>query len=118
MTKDGWGTAWPDIQKDNLMGLSQAEALKVWPSHGPGVGWPDTSKLKKQGSNLVDSEGLLYFQCHGCEALHDPETKSFKTLHDTAHQQGWKIKWNASGQGYKIYCVKCRDSIECGEEAA
>jgi hypothetical protein len=71
--------------------------------------------LKKQGSNLVDSEGLLYFQCHGCEAIHDPETKSFATLHDTAHRQGWKIKWNATGQGYKIYCVKCKDNIECGE---
>lgn len=64
-------------------------------------------ELKGQGSNLVDQDQNLYFQCSDCQQLFDPVTKSFKTLHDKAHAAGWKIKWNVDGMGYKIRCKDC-----------
>lgn len=63
--------------------------------------------LRKQGSNLVDDNQFLYFQCEGCATLFDPETKSFAQLQDKAHKANWKIKWNVNGQGYKIFCPQC-----------
>jgi len=72
------------------------------------------TELKKDGSNLIDGEKNLYFQCEGCEILFDPATKSFATLHDFAHKQGWKVKWNINGLGYKIYCPKCVGNIANG----
>lgn len=64
-------------------------------------------ELYKQGSNLVDDNAYLYFQCEVCQAIFDPVTKSFKTLNDKRHEAGWKVKWNDGGQGYKVYCAKC-----------
>lgn len=64
--------------------------------------------LKKEGSNLIDDEGGLYFECGECQKLFDPKTTSFKTLHDKAKASGWKVVWNMNGQGYKIYCGECQ----------
>lgn len=64
--------------------------------------------LHKESSNLIDDEQKLYFQCSGCHTLFDPDTKSFKTLHDKAKEAGWKVKWNEGGQGYKVYCEECK----------
>jgi hypothetical protein len=72
----------------------------------------DTSELKSEGSNLIDANSYLYFQCAKCLNIFDPETKSFKTLHDKAHASGWKLRWNSSGLGYNVYCVECGKDVE------
>lgn len=41
---------------------------------------PLREKLKSQGSNLVDDQAYLYFQCEGCNDILDPQTKSFAKL--------------------------------------
>lgn len=64
-------------------------------------------KFKTQGSNLVDNNQYLYFQCNECLDIFDPHTKSFATLNQKRHEAGWKVKWNLDGMGYKVYCVKC-----------
>lgn len=95
MTEDGWGSNW---NVDPLLSKAIVELI-------------DKNyyiNLRKEGSNLVDNEGLLYFQCDTCQKLFDPATKSFKKLHDYAHKQGWKVVWNVSGLGYKIYCGECK----------
>lgn len=63
--------------------------------------------FKTQGSNLVDNNSYLYFQCNECLDIFDPHTKSFATLNQRRHEAGWKVKWNLDGMGYKVYCVKC-----------
>jgi hypothetical protein len=83
-----WGTSWNEIKEAVAEGL------------------------KKEGSNLIDTNSYLYFQCANCLNIFDPETKSFKTLHDKMNKAGWKLKWNADGQGYKVYCVECGKDIE------
>ncbi len=93
-----WGTNWPSLDKADTITIEHVKNFK--------------NTFKKQGSNLVDAEGLLYFQCEGCQTLFDPDTKSFATLHDFAHAQGWKVKWNINGLGYKIYCAECKGSLE------
>lgn len=102
MTEGGWGTSWPVAAATNVLERDTGITSEM-----SGVR-PD-KQLQKQGSNLVDDEGQLYFQCNGCGALFDPATKSFKKLHDFAHKQGWKLKWNINGLGYAIYCPKCGD---------
>jgi len=89
-----WGTTWNNLNYTS----------KHWDEERPYV---NINNLKKDGSNLIDGEKNLYFQCEGCEILFDPATKSFATLHDAAHGQGWKVKWNINGLGYKIYCPSC-----------
>lgn len=69
--------------------------------------WPIARTFIKEGSNLVDNEGNLYFECESCGKLFDPQTNSFKKLHDDARLMGWKVKWNLSGLGYRIYCAEC-----------
>lgn len=69
------------------------------------------SELKSQGSNLMDQNQYLYFQCEGCGDIFDPETKSFKTLDEKRHAAGWKVKWNIDGMGYKVYCPKCKEGV-------
>ena len=69
-------------------------------------------KFKKQGSNLVDDNQYLYFQCESCDKLFDPHTKSFATLNQKRYDAGWKVKWNLSGMGYKVYCVECGKNVE------
>lgn len=66
-------------------------------------------ELKLQGSNLVDDQAYLYFQCENCSSILDPHTKSFKTLQDKRAEAGWIVKWNVNGQGYKVYCTECWD---------
>lgn len=68
-------------------------------------------ELKSQGSNLVDDQAYLYFQCEGCNEILDPHTKSFKTLQDKRVEAGWKCIWNIDGMGYKVYCEKCEEKI-------
>lgn len=65
------------------------------------------AELKSQGSNLVDDQKYLYFQCEGCSEILDPQTKSFATLQEHRVNTGWKCIWNMSGMGYKVYCAKC-----------
>lgn len=67
------------------------------------------TELKSQGSNLVDSEAYLYFQCEGCGTILDPHTKSFATLQEHRVNAGWACKWNIDGMGYKVYCAECRE---------
>lgn len=69
------------------------------------------AELKSQGSNLVDEQAYLYFQCEGCGEILDPHTKSFRTLQEYRVKAGWACKWNIDGMGYKVYCA------ECGEKA-
>lgn len=64
-------------------------------------------ELKTQGSNLVDDQAYLYFQCQDCLDIFDPNTKSFAMLNQKRHEAGWKVYWNMDGMGYKVYCVKC-----------
>lgn len=71
----------------------------------------DTSKFKQQGSNLVDDQAYLYFQCEGCNDILDPHTKSFKMLQDKRAEAGWHVKWNLTGMGYKVYCAKCGEKV-------
>lgn len=65
------------------------------------------AELKSQGSNLVDNEAYLYFQCDRCGEILDPHTKSFQTLQEHRVNAGWKCVWNLSGMGYKVYCAEC-----------
>jgi hypothetical protein len=65
------------------------------------------NNLTKQGSNLVDDQAYLYFQCEGCQNIFDPHTKSFAQLNQRRADAGWKVKWNVDGMGYKVYCVEC-----------
>lgn len=67
------------------------------------------TQLKSQGSNLIDTEAYLYFQCDGCSNILDPHTKSFKTLQEKRVGAKWKVKWNLNGQGYKVYCETCEE---------
>jgi hypothetical protein len=71
-------------------------------------GWQ--TELKSQGSNLVDEQAYLYFQCESCNEILDPHTKSFKALEEARFKAGWKVKWNIDGMGYKVYCVKCNNT--------
>ena len=72
-----------------------------------GVALDEIKKLKKQGSNLVDAEAYLYFQCETCETVLDPHTKNFADLQQHRVDAGWKCVWNVNGLGYKVYCGKC-----------
>lgn len=72
----------------------------------------DTSKLKLQGSNLVDNEKYLYFQCEICGDILDPHTKSFAKLQEYRVNAGWKCIWNIDGMGYKVYCTKCEEKVK------
>lgn len=96
MTNDGWSSK-PVYNADFYNGDVTLDQIK---------------NLKQEGSNLIDDDHKLYFQCDGCQKLLDPDTKSFKTLHDKTKEAGWKIKWNVNGLGYKVYCVKCEGSVE------
>lgn len=68
------------------------------------------AKLKSQGSNLVDEQAYLYFQCDDCGEILDPHTKSFAKLQEHRVNSGWKCVWNLCGMGYKVYCIKCGES--------
>ena len=135
MTNDGWGSKWSSgagwfekpKPKDDVAPNSDAtpEAAGVvnWstqPSHitwnkaskpSKTIIWPKDSELKAQGSNLVDDQAYLYFQCEGCTEILDPHTKSFKTLQDKRAEAGWQVKWNLNGQGYKVYCTECGEKV-------
>lgn len=123
----GWGKEWiiPNTNADQ--GWPEAKPMIEWPTeavedilkYDSGItpelkGWPNVGvaineikNLKSQGSNLVDSEAYLYFQCEGCSTILDPHTKSFKILQEQRVKEGWKCIWNTNGQGYKVFCVKC-----------
>lgn len=70
------------------------------------------TELKSQGSNLVDDQAYLYFQCEGCNEILDPHTKSFAKLQEARAKAGWKCVWNMNGQGYKVYCAKCGEKVD------
>lgn len=69
------------------------------------------TELKPQGSNLVDDQAYLYFQCEDCNKILDPHTKSFQTLQEYRVNAGWKCVWNMNGQGYKVYCAECGEKV-------
>lgn len=71
----------------------------------------DTSKFKSQGSNLVDDQANLYFQCESCDKILDPHTKSFAKLQEHRVKAGWFVKWSIDGMGYKVYCAKCVEKM-------
>lgn len=70
------------------------------------------TEFKSQGSNLVDAQAYLYFQCDGCQAILDPHTKSFRALQEYRVNAGWACKWNIDGMGYKVYCAKCGEKMK------
>ncbi len=105
-----WSTKW-SIDEAAPISKEAWDNLKIIPKPEWLNDVCDIKHLKKEGSNLIDADKNLYFQCEGCQTLFDPATKSFATLHDFAHKQGWKVKWNINGLGYKIYCAKCKGSI-------
>lgn len=69
------------------------------------------TQLKLQGSNLVDDQAYLYFQCESCNEILDPHTKSFAKLQEARAKAEWIVKWNLNGQGYKVYCQKCGEKV-------
>lgn len=71
----------------------------------------DSKIFKSQGSNLVDDQAYLYFQCESCNEILDPHTKSFAKLQEHRINAGWKCIWNMNGQGYKVYCEKCEEKV-------
>lgn len=100
MTKDDkWGSEWPE-----MLGVA-INPKQSWADVEVNTRWD--KQFKSQGSNLVDTEAYLYFQCDGCGAILDPNTKSFKTLQDKRAEAGWACKWNIDGMGYKVYCAEC-----------
>lgn len=125
MTNDGWGKDWPVVlslsNSSTIIFTGLKEEIKsldvvdlVWIDFGsePSKSFIGNRELKPQGSNLVDDESYLYFQCEGCQKILDPNTKSFKTLNDKRFEAGWKVKWNVDGMGYKVYCVECGEKSE------
>lgn len=69
------------------------------------------TELKSQGSNLVDAQAYLYFQCDDCNEIFDPHTKSFAKLQEARANAGWKCVWNIDGMGYKVYCTECGEKV-------
>lgn len=119
-----WGSKWPEIELaiDNAMSKASSvpnDWLDVAYSPQSGVETIANvgvviseinklkSQLKSQGSNLVDTESYLYFQCDDCGEILDPHTKSFQALQEHRVNAGWACKWNVSGMGYKVYCTEC-----------
>lgn len=119
-----------DVDKDGYIDLIplQDKLLAEWPNEFASgksilarqaeqgiVEWPNQKAindklidtLTKQGSNLVDEQAYLYFQCEGCNTILDPHTKSFRALQEYRISAGWKCIWNTDGVGYKVYCEKC-----------
>lgn len=118
---DKWGKEWP---------IEAPRQRSEWDKDVASLDWPTDLKsgieinhvkkvddefnkkqLQSQGSNLVDAQSYLYFQCEGCGEILDPHTKSFKALEDFRFNAGWKVKWNMSGMGYKVYCQKCGEKV-------
>lgn len=140
MTNDGWGSKWPETVEDwfdkpkpAAAGIAIAKEQSGNTDHN--VKWPDSKwpigdrspmlglntasnaatyakTLKSQGSNLVDNEQYLYFQCDNCNDILDPHTKSFAKLQEHRVNAGWHVKWNIDGMGYKVYCAKCGEKIK------
>lgn len=94
-----WGKEW-------LKPLSRAEMEQCF-ALAKEFPIPSSKELKPQGSNLVDAEAYLYFQCESCQKILDPQTKSFAILNQKRFGVGWLVKWNVDGMGYKVYCVDC-----------
>lgn len=121
MTNDGWGSDWynPKDKVEVIIlvkqiwisqdGIHEIPTLDKPILYKVSKDFTHSTTLHKESSNLIDDEQKLYFQCSGCNTLFDPDTKSFKTLHDKAKEQGWKVKWNEGGQGYNIYCRECKE---------
>lgn len=118
MTNDRWGSKWPiapiaEWPKNDPENIPLEEVSGITPEmlgHS-GKAWPKLSTLHKQGSNLVDAQAYLYYQCETCNDILDPHTKSFKTLDEKRFAAGWKVKWNLNGVGYKVYCEKCGEKV-------
>lgn len=119
MTNGKWGSEWPvapikgwpknDPENTPLEEFSGVtpEMLGIKPVTWPKEATANSATLKAQGSNLVDDQAYLYFQCEGCNEILDPHTKSFAKLQEHRVNAGWKCVWNMNGQGYKVYCAKC-----------
>lgn len=105
-----WGTSWDKIGCINPKTEIIIPNDKLFFMSEKGI--TEFPVLKLEGSNLIDDNKFLYFQCEGCQSIFDPETKSFKTLHDKTHAAGWKVRWNMNGLGYKVYCVECGKGVE------
>lgn len=94
----GIDLAKPNSDKSDLLGLDTSSNAAV-----------HAKNLKSQGSNLVDAEAYLYFQCEACQTILDPHTRSFAELQQNRVDAGWKCVWNTNGLGYNVYCDKCED---------
>lgn len=132
MTNDGWDSKWPNkvewptgpaadkVFNENwyisiLTGLDLAigerTILTTFENGELKHKVISQTELKSQGSNLVDDQEYLYYQCEICNDIFDPHTKSFKTLDEKRFAAGWKVKWNIDGMGYKVYCAKCGEKV-------
>lgn len=103
-TQNDWSVV---IDKVSELDLSSGTHIKHMIAAGWGGAPSLQTELKSQGSNLVDDQAYLYFQCESCNEILDPHTKSFQTLQEFRVNAGWYVKWNLNGQGYKVYCAKC-----------
>lgn len=114
-------SAWPKVSQIEASTFIYTTKDEPWPITGHVVCDVDKDgnidltslrdKLKSQGSNLVDDQAYLYFQCESCNEILDPHTKSFAKLQEHRINAGWKCIWNMNGQGYKVYCEKCEEKV-------
>lgn len=77
----------------------------------------DSSPIKVYNNRMpthdpyTNPNAHIYYQCE-CGAILDPCTKSFAELNNAASREGWKVRWNVNGAGYKPHCVKCGEGVE------
>lgn len=139
---DGWGSKWPTSKASGVPWPNDlniiTEQAKIAAEEGNAkffeklkiIGWDKGTddkativkiadekvayigEFKSQGSNLVDTDAYLYFQCDGCQTILDPSTKSFAKLQEQRVSAGWVCKWNVDGMGYKVYCVECGEKVK------
>lgn len=117
MPNDGWSNSFDKVEPltkeaivlKGMIQIAGEEAVKIIKDTWDFDLTPSREVMVKQGSNLVDSEAYLYFQCEKCQGILDPHTKSFAKLQQNRVDKGWLCVWNVDGMGYKVYCPKCGD---------
>lgn len=116
-TKKDWVNSsdyWPTFPKQTFAEHDKAvkEYTDLYGTEINPVALGVKSTLTKQGSNLVDNNQYLYFQCETCAKLFDPHTRSFAALNQKRYEAGWLVKWNVDGMGYKVYCTECKEGVK------
>src|SRR3982750_2131793 len=88
---ENWGN-WPKVPALKGIDIATGErtVLTILEHDGIKHKLIHQSQLKSQGSNLVDDQQYLYFQCEECNEILDPHTQSFATLQEHRVNAGWK----------------------------